>query len=240
MTDRLTASEAMTNVPKRTDAGPDRKTVAIARILRDWVPAGARQCLVVGCGNGREAAVLAEELGVSVIGIDLLADFAPDAAARVTLMRGDATALQFGDRSFDIVYSYHALEHIPDYTQALGEMERVLKTGGAFCVGTPNRHRLVGYVGSRTATCGQKLRWNAADWAARLRGRFRNEYGAHAGFSSGELCEALVGAFGMAEEVTSRYYIELYSRHAKGLKLLARSSIAHCIYPSIYFIGRSW
>ncbi|MCC6145802.1 MAG: class I SAM-dependent methyltransferase [Candidatus Hydrogenedentes bacterium] len=87
--------------------------------------------LVVGCGRGIEAAVLAQDLGADVTGIDLDPRFDPEAARYASLTLGDATKLDFPDASFDIVYSYHALEHIPGYHKALDEMHRVLR-GGAY------------------------------------------------------------------------------------------------------------
>lgn len=86
--------------------------------------------LVVGCGRGIEAAVLAQDLDAEVTGIDIEPRFDPEATRHARLMLGDATSLDFPDASFDIVYSYHALEHIPDYHKALSEMHRVLRGGG--------------------------------------------------------------------------------------------------------------
>ena len=37
----------------------------------------------------------------------------------------------------DLVFSYHTLEHVPDYLFALGEIHRVLKHGGRLLVGLP-------------------------------------------------------------------------------------------------------
>src|SRR5205814_6881549 len=104
--------------------------------------------------------------------------------------------------AFDFVYSYHALEHIPNFRQALGEMRRVLAPGGGYCVGTPNRQRLIGYLGSEGVSVRKKLLWNATDWKARLQGKFRNEYGAHAGFTHAELQRELTMALGPAVSVT--------------------------------------
>ena len=54
-------------------------------------------------------------------------------------------------------------------------------------MGVPNKSRLGGYLGSFEATAWQKAKWNAMDWGARLRGKFKNESGAHAGFCRTEL-----------------------------------------------------
>jgi len=45
--------------------------------------------------------------------------------------------LPFEDNSVDMIFSYHTLEHIPDYLFALSEIYRVLKHGGRFLVGLP-------------------------------------------------------------------------------------------------------
>src|SRR5688572_14273360 len=100
----------------------DFRTEVLAKLIRERHGQPVRRLLVVGCGSGREAAVLAQALGAETIGIDVVEDFDPAAAALVDLRRGDATRLQFRDRSFDFIYSYHALEHIPDHLRALNEM----------------------------------------------------------------------------------------------------------------------
>jgi SAM-dependent methyltransferase len=214
----------------------DRKTEAIADIVRER--AGLiRRLLVVGCGSGVEAATLARELGTQVVGIDLRGSFDPAATATAELRQGDATRLEFADGAFDFVYSYHVLEHIPDYAKALAEMQRVLAKGGGYLIGTPNRIRLVGYLGSSGVSFRDKLAWNLADWKARLRGRFRNEFGAHAGFSSAELGGALAKVFGKTEEITSRYYLGVYRSHAWLVRWLDRLGLGQFLFPAVYFMG---
>lgn len=216
----------------------DRKTEALVAIIRERVRYPIRRVLVVGCGSGKEAAILAAGLGATAVGIDLQDVFDPLAAIAADLRRGDATCLEFPDCSFDFVFSYHVLEHIPDYTRALEEMHRVLAEGGAYCIGTPNRRRVVGYLGSPDATWRDRFAWNLADWKARLRGRFRNEFGAHAGFTSAELNAALANVFGTAEEVTLPYYLRVYSNQAAALRVLSDSGAGDFLFPSIYFFGR--
>lgn len=215
----------------------DGKTEALARLMLEKMGTGIRNLLVVGCGSGIEAAILAQELKTHVVGVDLNAAFSPEAAARVTLRQGDATNLDFEDGSFDFVYSYHALEHVPDYRKALTEMQRVLSGGGGYCIGTPNRSRMVGYLGSKSATTRQKLAWNLADWSARVRGKFRNEFGAHAGFTSGELREELQKVFSQVDEITLSYYQRIYSRHERLVNVLNRSGLGRFLFPSVYFMG---
>jgi SAM-dependent methyltransferase len=45
--------------------------------------------------------------------------------------------LPFEDDSVDIIFSYHTLEHVPNYLHALSEIYRVLKNGGILLVGVP-------------------------------------------------------------------------------------------------------
>lgn len=215
----------------------DGKTEALAGLILERVCAPVRNLLVVGCGSGVEAAILARTLGAHTVGIDLDGAFHPAAAAAVDLRRGDATCLEFADHAFDFVFSYHALEHIPAHERALAEMARVLSPGGAYCVGTPNRLRLVGYLGSKEAGWREKIAWNVADWKAKLLGKFRNEDGAHAGFSSRELRALLARAFVRAEEITLPYYQHVYRRHASWVNLIGRAGLGPFVFPSVYFMG---
>lgn len=180
--------------------------------------------------------MLAQDLGAEVTGIDLDPRFDAEAARYACLSGVDATALQFADATFDIVYSYHALEHIPDYHKALSEMRRVLRTSGIWCIGTPNRARLVGCVGG-DSTWREKLAWNWADWRMRLAGRFRNEFGAHAGYTSEELRDILCRHFSTVEEVTAAYYRRLYARRKSAIAFLIASGLGRFLFPSVYFMG---
>jgi SAM-dependent methyltransferase len=214
-----------------------RKTEAIAAIVCQRMAGPIGRFLVVGCGSGEEAAILSRVLGGGGIGIDLKAAFDPAAARAADLRQGDATCLEFQDEEFDFVYSYHVLEHIPEYMKALAEMHRVLKQGGTYLIGTPNRSRLIGYLGSAGVAIRDKLAWNLADWKARMQGRFRNEFGAHAGFTSSELGGALMKVFGGAEEITTPYYLSVYRPYAWLVNLLARSGLGRFLFPAVYFMG---
>jgi SAM-dependent methyltransferase len=216
----------------------DSKPALLARVLARRVARPVRRMLVVGCGSGLEALALQREFGCEVTGIDVETRFDPLAAQHVRLQYGDARSMAFDDASFDFVYSYHALEHIPQHHRALSEMARVLTPGGHFCIGTPNRSRLLGYLGTNTPLR-DKLRWNAADWQMRLRGRFRNEFGAHAGFTESELAADLTRAFGMAEPISLDYYLAIYPHRAGLIRTLDRTGIDRFAFPSVYFFGQA-
>jgi SAM-dependent methyltransferase len=208
----------------------------IADVIRRRHPAAISKMLVVGCGNGREAHALAAALRCDVTGIDLRGEFDPAAAAAVRLQKADATALPFATDAFDFIYSYHVLEHIPRYRDALSEMNRVLANGGGLWIGTPNRARLLGYIGSKVSLR-QAIKWNADDWSARLRGRFRNELGAHAGFTLTELGGELRAVFTHIDDATLDYYLAIYPNRARTVRLLEGSGLGTFAFPSIYFTG---
>lgn len=227
----------MTNAQYRDYVSRDPKTVVLADILREHRGAPPSELLVVGCGDGQEAAALAQRLEARVTGIDIDSRFDPEAASFANLQRGDATRMAFDDETFDFVYSFHALEHIPDYRGALHEIHRVLKPSGGYMIGTPNRNRLIGYLGSRDATLRDKVRWNMADLSAKMAGRFRNEHGAHAGYSSKELEEELRQIFTTAIEITPEYYARVYSRQKALVSALFQTNASQWLVPAIYFYG---
>lgn len=216
----------------------DRKAECLAALIARQMRTQPKEVLVVGCGSGVEAAALARQLDSVVIGVDLDDRFDARAARCVQLQRGDACNLEFESDRFDLVYSYHALEHIPNYRQALREMRRVLKPTGWYCIGTPNRSRLIGYLGSSDVPLRTKLRWNCDDWRARIAGRFRNDLGAHAGFTECELLSDLKLAFGEATSITTAYYLSVYRRYAPIISLVSFIRLSRVLFPSVYFMGR--
>lgn len=61
-----------------------------------------------------------------------------DTAARADLNLDLGTdRLPFKTNSIDFIFSYHTLEHVPDYLFALSEIHRVLRHGGVFYLGVP-------------------------------------------------------------------------------------------------------
>ena len=71
----------------------------------------------------------------------------------------DLTALPYDDRSFDLVLCSHVLEHIPDDRRAIGEIRRVLRTGGHGIVMVPiDRQRPLTYEDFSIATPSERLK----------------------------------------------------------------------------------
>ncbi len=211
------------------------KTISFARIVHERLPAGRiDSILVVGCGDGGEAQVLHGFFGCRVTAIDIAGKFEPRDG--VEFLRMDAREMSFAPESFDFVYSFHALEHMVPPDRVVAEIRRVLKPGAPFCLGTPNRRRMVGYVGSADATFAEKILWNAADWRARLTGRFRNEFGAHAGFTEQELF-ALASRIGPTTIVSDDYYRRIYERHDRLIRLIVAMNLQQIVWPAVYAVG---
>ena len=117
--------------------------------------------LDVGTGTG-VVAITAARMGASVTGLDLtpaLLDAARENAQIASLgaihwVEGDAENLPFADGQFDVVISQfgHMFAPRPDVT--IGQMRRVLKTGGRIAFATwPPEHfagRLFAFVGKNS------------------------------------------------------------------------------------------
>lgn len=92
--------------------------------------------LELGCGIGVVSARLAETYGMRVWGVDLdpaqirRAREAHGESERLGFRVGDATKLDFPDRSFDLVVAQNVFHHIPDWRVAVREMGRVVRPGG--------------------------------------------------------------------------------------------------------------
>lgn len=116
--------------------GGHKATLSLARDAE--LPAGSK-VLDAGCGIGGSTRLLALEMGLSVLGMDLVDVFIDTARAlsRATgtldntrYMKSDVTETGLETGSLDAVWCQHTLMNIPDKTAAFKEFHRILKTGG--------------------------------------------------------------------------------------------------------------
>ena len=104
--------------------------------------ASGRDVLEVGCGTGLVVERVARVARVAE-GVDLSPGMLEHARRRgLTVREGDATSLPFADASFDVVYAFKVLAHVPDVDRAIAEMFRVVRPGGHVLVEVYNRHSL--------------------------------------------------------------------------------------------------
>ncbi|HKV43918.1 MAG TPA: methyltransferase domain-containing protein [bacterium] len=109
----------------------------LGELLRLAAPTSEARALDVATGTGFTALALAPRVD-RVVGLDLTLGMVREARRlaadrgvfNLTLCLGDAEALPFRSRAFDIVTCRVAAHHFPDLPGALAEMARVVKTGG--------------------------------------------------------------------------------------------------------------
>ncbi len=108
----------------------------------DW---GGKRVLEVGAGVGTDARNIIGRGGIYTgINVDRGSTEATSRALRIFSLPGvalerDATSLEFPDHSFDVVYSFGVLQHIPGAGKAVAEIHRVLKPGGEVIAMVYNR-----------------------------------------------------------------------------------------------------
>jgi len=119
---------------ERRFGGPIGELVAStqARVLANMVGRiQDRPILDVATGTGRAALLMARG-GADVTAVDASEQMlevarkrAAEERAQITFERGDAHALQFADREFDVVICLRLLMHAPDWRQCMAELCRV-------------------------------------------------------------------------------------------------------------------
>ena len=107
--------------------------------LRKLSGAAANDVLEIGCGQGAGARIIYDLFSPRrYVGIDLdprmvrRARRKSGALPNATFMEGDVTELELADESFDLVMDFGILHHVPDWRDALAQVQRVLRPGGEF------------------------------------------------------------------------------------------------------------
>jgi len=100
--------------------------------------------LDVGAAYGF-AASEAERAGFRVAGLELSAEAAVQAAARIPgrVVRASAIELPFSSARFDVITLWDVIEHLPDPHRAVAEISRCLRPGGRLALTTGDVESLV-------------------------------------------------------------------------------------------------
>jgi SAM-dependent methyltransferase len=112
-------------------AGRDERVfihLPLERKLLEGLPPEAR-ILDLGCGDGSHMELLTS--GGHVVGMDVSLAYARQAHRLAPVVVAAGENLPFDSGSFDLVYLSHVLHHAIDHRAVLGEVQRVLRPGGA-------------------------------------------------------------------------------------------------------------
>jgi ubiquinone/menaquinone biosynthesis C-methylase UbiE len=118
---------------------------AWAKRYFSYAQSAGQKVLEIGVGQGTDLMQFARA-GADCYGVDIT-DNHLELTARnfqlqgktVSLHKADATKLPFEDKTFDIVYSFGVLHHIPDIENVMKEIYRVLIPGGCLMLSVYNR-----------------------------------------------------------------------------------------------------
>jgi SAM-dependent methyltransferase len=120
-------------------AGPDGRDAAFDAVSE----AQPRRVLEVGCGWGAFSVRIRDDLGASVVAVDIsprMVELTREAGIDAEV--GDVCALPFEEGSFDCVVANWMLYHAPDIDLAISELARVLRPGGRLVAATNSQRHL--------------------------------------------------------------------------------------------------
>lgn len=109
------------------------------------------RALEIGCGRGVGTEIIFEQFGArEVHAFDLDSEMVKLArrrlaaypADRLKLSVGDAAAIEEEDKSFDAVFDFGIIHHVPEWPRAVAEVARVLRPRGRFFFEEVTTHAL--------------------------------------------------------------------------------------------------
>jgi len=115
-----------------------QRTVEARRLLRMGGRVDGLRCLEVGCGRGVGVEVILDQFGAAQVdAFDVDPAMVERARRRlqargsvVRLWCGDASRIAAPDESYDAVFDFTILHHLPDWRLGLREIHRVLRPAG--------------------------------------------------------------------------------------------------------------
>jgi len=115
-----------------------QRHVEARRFLRMGGPLPGASALEIGCGRGVGVEVILDVFGVTVVDafdldprmVALARRRLRSRAEKVRLWVGDAAAIDAPDGTYDAVFDFGIIHHVPDWRDVIVEVHRVLKAGG--------------------------------------------------------------------------------------------------------------
>ena len=136
--------------------------------------------LEIGCGRGVGTEIIFERFGAGEVhAFDLDPEMVKLArrrlarypAERLTLYVGDATAIEAEDATFDAVFDFGIIHHVPEWQRAVAEVARVLRPGGRFFFLEVTKQALDRAVYRKLFVHPSENRFDAAEFVAELERR---------------------------------------------------------------------
>jgi len=218
-----------------------RHLVEVNRTIIDTFFSGKQdsKILVAGAGRGDEAELVYGSYELETFGVDLNIIKLTNSNEKKGLFfcKQNLENLAFASGEFSLIYCYHVLEHVSNHIAVLHDFHRVLLPGGVLFIGFPNKHRLISYIGtSQKVDLLEKIKWNINDYFFRIKGKFENRYGAHAGFSESEFLFDAGKIFKDIKPVRNDYMLIKYSKVSWLIKIIIALGLDEIIFPSNYYI----
>jgi ubiquinone/menaquinone biosynthesis C-methylase UbiE len=154
-----------------------QRRIEADRLLRLGGPVRGA-ALEIGCGQGVGAQLILDVFGADrVDAFDLDSRMIARAQSRLArrggrarLWVGDVTRIPVPDESYDAVFDFGIIHHVPDWRRAVAEIARVLKDGGRFYAEEVLRPFIVHPLMRRLFAHPQIDRFDRAEFIAALRG----------------------------------------------------------------------
>ena len=105
-----------------------------------------KKVLDLGCGEGYGSFVLAEEsdevIGIDIDGITIRHASSKYIKENLKFILGSIIEIPIkGEKIFDVIVCFEAIEHISEHDKLIGEVKRLIKDNGIFIVSTPNKYK---------------------------------------------------------------------------------------------------
>lgn len=186
-----------------------------------------------------EAQVLAVVFPSNIVGIDL--EISKEMSqGKLKLLKGSIESMPFPNNYFKFVHCYHVLEHVKRPQQALMEFKRILSKDGLIFIGFPIRLRIAPmYLKShQSLNIAKKIKYNLRDYRQKVSGKFKNEFGAHAGFAESEFINIAREYFSTIKSFRKDYSKLIYPSYRILIDFASILNADDYFFPSNYYLLR--